>query len=54
MTYSLDRKSLYIQPHKSREASYAWRNSLKEGDYVDYMDNKSIWVRAKIAERREI
>lgn len=50
---SLDKKGMNIHPSGSHEADYQWRSDLKEGDYVDFQDMHSVWVKAKIVDRKE-
>jgi hypothetical protein len=47
-TLPLDKKGMCVHPSGSKEAYYRWRKDLKEGDFVDFYDSRSLWVRAKV------
>jgi hypothetical protein len=49
----LDKKGMFVHPFRSMEAHYLWRSELKEGDFVDFQDGRSVWVNAKVGGKRE-
>lgn len=44
--------SYNIMPYESLSFDYEWREGLKSGDEIDYLDNKS-WYRSTVLDMRE-